>query len=341
MSLNKSLLLAGLLSFTPAFTIPANPEPTKDAPTDLQSPEELAGAVPLLSINIDQLKDVAIPYLATLLPISKATVTFAHTNADAFCKELLFVVEHQQERLADRKKAFQELMLSVQNFTKHIVVLPAPTLQSALKNPKTKFLLQEMAKKWEAIETISLDSYPAASCPLTNKLAHTLLADLHIIASDIWAVAKTTGTLTKPLRPITIKEKAFLVASVNGVTTALVNLMSRSFDIAEQRKEETVKLIEGLGAVLKDEALYKELITAIDQSSRATEEEKFFDAISILLMQAEKINSASIDQLQQTFNAYNEKTRVLLQEEQTKLAINIMKLQQVIFDLFLAKRSAQ
>ncbi len=336
----KSLLLAGLISFAPALTLTAtNPEPAEPETTE----QELAGATPLVSIDLNQLKELAIPYLATLLPINKDTLTFAHTNADAICKELLYNLDHAQETLPARKKAMSDLLFTVESFGKHLIMLPAPDLQTALKNPKTKALLQELSKRVQFLETASMSAYPVEQCPLMNQASQVSLAALHKLAADLWLMAKENGSqyFTQPMKQLTIQEKARAVAVLHEIIASINHLISQASNAALACKEQSKKMIEALNAVLKDEALYNTLIAKIDQSQRTSGEEKFCDALISMALEPESINSAALEQLRQAYIAHTQAVTALIIPEQEKLTASIIKLQQLIFDLFVAKRAVK
>ena len=339
-ALHKSLLLAGLISFAPALTFTAtNPEPTESETTE----QELAGATPLISIDLNQLKELAIPYLASLLPINKDTLTFAHTNADAICKELLFNLDHMKETLPARKKAMADLLFTVESLGKHLIMLPAPDLQTALKNPKTNALLQELAKRVQFLEMVSMSAYPVEQCPLMNQTSQVSLAALHKLAADLWLMAKENGSqyFTQPMKHLTIQEKARAIAVLHELILSLNHLISHASNASLACTEQSRKMIEALGAVLKDEALYNALIAKIDQSQRTTGEEKFCDALISMTLESESINSAAIEQLRQAYTAHTQAVTALIIPEQEKLTASIIKLQQLIFDLFVAKRAAK
>lgn len=339
-ALHKSLLLAGLISFAPSLTFTAtNPEPTEPETTE----QELAGATPLVSIDLNQLKELAIPYLATLLPINKDTLTFAHTNADAICKELLYNLDHAQETLPARKKAMSDLLVAVEHLGKHLITLPAPDLQTALKNPKTKALLQELAKRVQFLEMVGMSAYPVEQCPLMNRASQVSLVALHKLAADLWLMAKENGSqyFTQPMKQLTAQEKARAVAVLHEVILSLNHLISHASNAALACKEQNRKMIEALGAVLKDEALYNTLIAKIDQSQRTSGEEKFCDALISMALEPEAINSAAVEQLRQAYIAHSQAVTALIIPQQEKLTASIIKLQQLIFDLFVAKRAVK
>lgn len=337
-SLYKSLLLNGLISIAPTLTFTANPNPEPTEPELTE--QEAAQATPILTLDLNQAKELAIPYIATLLPLSQDTLTFAHTHADELCNELLFNLEHRHEAVPAQKQAVQKLTAACEILCKHLIMLPAPDLQSALKNPKTKALLQELANRWAEVEKLNLSLYPVATCPIMHEATQKGLTALHALAADLWSVAKTNGAsfFTKPIKPLTIKEKAQLVVVVRGLCTALNQLITRSFDATLQCKEQSKNLVEALRMTLKDEVLYKELMAKIGQSQRATAEEKFYDALLALALNAETINSATLDTFRKAYGTQNQAIIDLLQAEQEKLTFSIMKLQQVIFDLFMTKR---
>lgn len=335
----KSLLLAGLLSIAPTLTFPAAPNPE---PTEQDVIEQEDSALPILMIDPNQAKELAVPYLATLLPLSKETLTYAHAHADEICKELLFNLEHRLQTLPAQKQAAQQLLLDFESFCKHMIMLPAPDLQTALKNPKTKALIQGLAHRWNGIETLSLSLYPATECPIMNQAVQKGLVALHTLANDIWSIAKTQGAsfFTKPMKQLTLQEKAQLVTATHGICLALNQLISHGLEANLKLADQNKALIEALRTVLKDEVLYKELLSKIDASKRTVEGEKLFDALITMGLNAEGINSASLNQLQQAYAAQNQAALQLLQAEQQKLALAIIKFQQVIFDIFMAKRSA-